>query len=112
MATVTIEDTTASGQIDVADSSLLGKSQLQALVCGTKDFLRELPGPLNQVKFKSASFTVKFQSPVIPITGAFGLCISTGQSAQPGLCTGPGILRSSQPTILRPPSTSSRTSIG
>lgn len=78
MAQITISDFTASGQLDVSDSSLAAENRLLALRTAASDLITALPKPITNATFRDATFAAAFNNPSIPLSGGNSLGVTAG----------------------------------
>ncbi len=81
MTTITIQDVTGGADIDVSDSSLIGKSPIRKLLGQGSDAIHALDQRLDQVKLTSAAFELDLDTPKIDLGNGCALVISPGISA-------------------------------
>jgi hypothetical protein len=79
MTNITIADKTGvSADIELRDDSLLGQSKLTRLLAPTVSLLANPEQPINQVAFRGAALSAKFNSPMLSLASGIDLGIAAG----------------------------------
>jgi hypothetical protein len=79
MTNITITDKAGlSADVELRDNSLLGQSKLMQLLAPTVSLLAHPEQPINQIAFRGAALSAKFNSPALSIASGVDLAITAG----------------------------------